>query len=276
MAQKIKFRKGRRKFLISGVIGSGALVFGIYLKTGGELSKQPVELWKNIPNQFHPNAWLGIDEQGGVKVRVNHSELGQGITTALPMILAEELDADWDKVDVDIAPAEAVYKNPAFSTQMTAASTSVRTSWDILRRAGATARKMLISAAAEIWNVSINQCRAERGIVIHNPTQRKLSYGKLTSRAAQLPIPENVTLKNPKDFRIIGRSFLRLDTRAKITGEAVFGTDVQIPGLLTATIVRPPAIGDTLKKFDVSQTKAMPGVETVLEIDSGVAVVADT
>ena len=105
MTQKIKFRKGRRKFLISGVIGSGALVLGIYLKTGGELSKPPVELWKNIPDKFHPNAWLSIDDQGGVKVRVNHSELGQGITTALPMIIAEELEADWDKVAVEIAPA---------------------------------------------------------------------------------------------------------------------------------------------------------------------------
>jgi CO/xanthine dehydrogenase Mo-binding subunit len=276
MPRAIKFCKGRRKFLIAGGIGSAALVLGVYFKTGGELPKSPVELWKNIPDEFHPNAWLSIDGKGAVTVRVNHSEMGQGITTALSMIITEELEADWGKVDVEIAPADAVYKNPAFHTQMTAASTSVRTSWDILRKAGATAREMLIAAAAGTWNVPTGQCRAETGIVIHNPTQRKLGYGELTSKAAQLPIPDNVTLKKPEDFRIIGHSYLRLDTMAKITGEAVFGTDVQMTGLLTATVVRPPIIGATLKKFDASQAKSMPGVEAVLAIDTGVAVLADT
>ena len=276
MPREIKFSKGRRKFLIAGGIGSAALVLGVYFKTGGELLKSPVELWRNIPNGFHPNAWLSIDDKGTVTVRVNHSEMGQGITTALPMIIAEELEADWSKVNVQIAPAEAVYKNPAFNTQMTAASTSVRTSWDILRKAGATAREMLIAAAAGTWNVPTGQCRAETGMVIHDSTQRKLGYGELVSKAAQLPIPDNVTLKKPEDFRIIGHSYLRLDTMAKITGKAVFGTDVQMPGLLTATIVRPPIIGATLKKFDASQAKSMPGVDAVLAIDTGVTVVADT
>lgn len=276
MARKIKFCKGRRKFLIAGAIGSGGLVLGVYFRTGGELSKAPVELWKNIPEEFHPNAWLSINDKGEVKVRVNHCEMGQGITTALPMIIAEELEADWEKVDVEIAPAETVYKNPAFNTQMTAASTSVRISWDILRKAGATAREMLISAAAATWNVPTSKCRAETGMVIHDPTQRKLSYGELTSKAVQLPIPGKVTLKKPKDFRIIGHSHLRLDTKAKITGKAVFGTDVQMPGLLTAAIVRSPVIGATLRKYDASRASSMPGVETVLLIDTGVAVVADT
>ena len=276
MPREIKFSKSRRKFLIAGGIGSGVLVLGVYFKTAGELPKSPVELWKNIPDGFHPNAWLSINDKGAVTMRINHSEMGQGITTALSMIIAEELEADWGKVDVEIAPAEAVYKNPAFNTQMTAASTSVRTSWDILRKAGATAREMLIAAAAGTWNVPTSQCRAETGIVIHNPTQRKLGYGELTSKAAQLPIPDNITLKAPEDFRIIGQNYLRLDTMAKITGEAVFGTDVQMPGLLTAKIIRSPTIGTSLKKFNDSQAKSMPGVDAVLTIDSGVAVVADT
>ena len=177
MPRKIKFCKDRRKFLIAGGIGSAALLLGIYFKTGGELPKSPAELWRNIPDGFHPNAWLSIDSNGTVTVRVNHSEMGQGITTALAMIIAEELEADWDKVDVQIAPAAAMYKNPAFNTQMTAASTSVRTSWDILRKAGATAREMLIAAAAGTWHVPAGQCRAETGMVIHNSTPRKLGYG---------------------------------------------------------------------------------------------------
>ncbi|UCH21510.1 MAG: xanthine dehydrogenase family protein molybdopterin-binding subunit [Deltaproteobacteria bacterium] len=276
MPREIKFCKGRRKFLIAGGIGGAAFLLGVYFKTGRELPKSTVELWRNIPDGFHPNAWLSIDGKGAVTVRINHSEMGQGITTALSMIIAEELEADWSKVDVQIAPADAVYKNPAFNTQMTAASTSVRTSWDILRKAGATAREMLIAAAAGTWNVPAGQCRAETGIVVHNPTQRRLAYGELTSKAAQLPIPGNVTLKKPENYRIIGHSYLRLDTIAKITGEAVFGIDVQLPSLLTAKIVRPPIIGATLDKFDARRVNSMPGVGSVLAIDSGVAVVADT
>jgi CO/xanthine dehydrogenase Mo-binding subunit len=185
------------------------------------------------------------------------------------------LETDWGKVQVEIAPAEEVYKNPYFHTQMTAASTSVRTSWDILRKAGATAREMLIAAAAKTWNVPAGQCRAENGMVIHSPTQRNLAYAELISAAAQLPIPDKITLKKKEDFRIIGRSHLRLDTMAKITGKAIFGIDVQLPGLLTAKIVRPPVIGATLMTFDGSQARSMPGVEAVLAIDTGVAVVAN-
>jgi CO/xanthine dehydrogenase Mo-binding subunit len=273
---KSVINKGRRKFLISGGIGSTALVLGVYFKTGGESPKSPVELWKEMPDGFHPNAWVGIDTKGIVNVRVNHSEMGQGITTALSMIIAEELEADWNKVVVEIAPAEAVYKNPEFRTQMTAASTSVRTSWDILRKAGATAREMLITAAAKSWKVPADQCRAETGNVIHPPTQRKISYGMLTSAASRLPIPDNVALKKPKDFTIIGHRYPRLDAMSKITGEAVFGSDVQLPGLLSATIMRPPTIGGSLKEVDTSRAQSMPGVDSVWVIDTGVAVVADT
>ena len=217
MPRAIKFCKGRRKFLIAGGIGGAALVLSVNCTTGEALPESPVELWRNIPDGFHPNAWLSIDDKGAVTVRVNHSEMGQGITTALAMIIAEELEVDWGKVEVEIAPAETVYKNPAFNTQMTAASTSVRTSWDILRKAGATAREMLIAAAAETWNVPADQCRAETGTVIHNPTQRKLSFGKLTSKTENVPSP-----RNPKTSYLAALSGVALLQR--ITSSLAVGT----------------------------------------------------
>jgi CO/xanthine dehydrogenase Mo-binding subunit len=266
----------RRDFLKLGVVGGAGLLLGVYFRTGGELVKAPTEVWDDLPGTFQPNAWLRINSNGFVIVRINHSEMGQGITTGLAMIIAEELEADWERVSVEIAPAEAVYKNPAFRVQMTGDSTSTRTSWDILRQAGASARQMLVQAAATTWSVPVSECRAEKGQVIHLPSGKKLDYGQLVSTAAQLPIPKNVTLKTPQEFKMVGCSYPRLDTPIKCTGEAIFGIDVQIPESLNAVVVRPPTIGAKIKTWDARQVMSSPGVCHIVKIDTGIAVVADT
>jgi isoquinoline 1-oxidoreductase beta subunit len=177
---------------------------------------------------------------------------------------------------VDIAPAEALYKNPAFNCQMTAASTSVKTSWDPLRRAGAAARQMLITAAARTWDVPIGECRTERGAVLHEASDRRLRYGELVEAAAKSAGPEQVILKQHGSFRIVGHPIPRLDTLEKINGSAVFGIDVRVPGMLNATVVHAPVFGARVVAFEATAVGQMPGVHKVFEISSGIAVVADT
>src|SRR5438477_244090 len=238
---------------------------------------------------FAPNAWLRIGADDVVTLTVDKSEMGQGSQTGLAMILAEELEADWAKVRLGPVP-----ENPAgWSRRMsTGGSTAIRTSWEPLRKAGAAAREMLIDAAAATWKVDRAACRAERGAVVHASSKRRLTYGKLVARAAQLPVPKDPPLKDPKDFRLLGTRVPRLDTPAKVDGSAVFGIDVKVPGMLVASIERCPVFGGTLKSFDATQAKAVPGVRAVVALEpspwtgttgawaagcaAGVAVVADT
>ena len=271
-----KVDKSRRRFLKTGMAGGAGLIVAVYFATGGEQIKTSSKLWNNKADNSAPNAWLSIAKDGKVTIRVNHTELGQGITTALPMIIAEELEARWDLVRFEIAPAESVYKNPLFGTQMTAASTSVKSSWDILRRAGATAREMLITAGAQNWNVPIYECRAEKGSVIHTPSGRKLGFGSLAQKAATLPTPKEARLKTPDDFKIIGQRIPRLDTPLKTAGKAIFGIDVRMPGLLTATVIHSPVFGAKVKSYDANRARAIRGVRHVLAMNNWVAVVGDT
>jgi len=238
---------------------------------------------------FAPNAWLRIGPDGIVTLTLDKSEMGQGSQTGLAQILADELEADWSKVRLGPVP-----ENPAgWSRRMsTGGSTAIHGSWDLLRKAGATARQMLINAAAQTWDVDRTSCRAEAGAVIHAPTKRRLSYGRLAARAATLPVPQDVPLKDPKDFRLIGTRTTRLDTPAKVDGSAVYGIDVTVPGLLVASIERCPVFGGTVKRYDATKAKGMPGVRAVVELEpspwtgkdgawgvgcaAGVAVVADT
>ncbi|MEW6265837.1 MAG: xanthine dehydrogenase family protein molybdopterin-binding subunit [Thermodesulfobacteriota bacterium] len=266
----------RRRFLKTMILAGGGLVVGVYLGTGGEHVKSALEVWDEAPGAWAPNAWVRVGLDGWVTVRVNHTELGQGIATALPMIVAEELEADWDRVRFEIAPAEAVYKNPDFGTQMTAGSTSVRTSWEPLRQAGAVAREMLRSAAASTWGVPLAECRASQGRVRHDPSGRELEYGKLALKAAALPVPPDVRLKSPAEFRIVGRGLRRLDGKAKVEGRAIFGLDVRLPGILTAAVVHAPVIGARLKAVDSTRAQALPGVRRIVRLVNGVAVAADT
>ena len=238
---------------------------------------------------FSPNAWLSIGTDGVVTLTVDKSEMGQGSQTGLAMILAEELEADWSTIRLGPVP-----ENPAgWSRRMsTGGSTAIHGSWDLLRKAGATAREMLVSAAAAAWDVDRAGCRAEQGAVIHTPTKRRLPYGKLAARAARLPVPPDVPLKDPKQFRLLGTRTTRLDTPAKVDGSAVYGIDVTMPGLLVASIERCPVFGGTIKRYDATKAKALPGVRAVVELEpspwtgkdgawgvgcaAGVAVVADT
>ncbi len=221
------------------------------------------------------DAWLRVGTDDSITVLVDRSEMGQGVATALPMILAEELEADWSRISIEFAPAAEVYFNPDFGSQGTGGSSSVRVGFTPLRQAGAAAREVLISAAAARWKVDPSECRAEQGAVIHTPTNRKVSYGNLASDAAKLPLPKNVPLKEAKDWKIIGTPAKRLDTPAKVDGSAVFGIDVKVPGMLVAVVARPPAIGGRVVSFDATKAKAVPGVRDVVRISNGVAVVAD-
>lgn len=267
---------GRRRFLKIGSLAGAGLLVGVYFTAGGERKKSAKEVWNQKDDALLPNAWIRIGRDNRVTVRVNHSEMGQGVLTALPMILAEELEVDWSRVRAEIAPAEAVYKNPKFNIQMTGASTSVLTSWEILRQAGATVREMLLSAASKTWAVPRSECYAERGFAYHRQTDRQISYGELVSKAATLPIPENVTLKDANKFKIIGRSIPRLETPSKIDGSAIFGTDIQVPDQWIATVIHPPVFGSKLQSFDPMQSEAIPGVHRVLPLSTAIAIIGQT
>ena len=271
-----KTMMSRRNFLKLGAVGGAGLLLGVYFGFGGELVKTGQEAWGDREDGFAPNGWLHIAPDGTVTVRINHSEMGQGVTTGLAMIIAEELAADWRQITVEIAPAESIYKNPAFNSQFTGDSTSTRTSWAILRRAGAAAREMLLAAAALTWEVDTATCSAQNGVVSHTATGRQLTYGQLAAVAATMPIPVEPPLKQIADFKLIGQPIPRLDAAAKCRGEAIFGIDVQLPEMLIATVIHPPAFGATLERLEAAAALALPGMHSVLEIDNGVAVVADT
>ncbi len=206
---------------------------------------------------------------------IDKSEMGQGIMTALSMLAAEELECDWKKLRAEFAPAEKVYYNPAFGAQGTGGSSSIRSSYLPLLKAGAAAREMLVAAAAQKWGVDKSDCRASNSVVTHTPTKRTLSYGSLAEAAAKLPVPTDVPLNNPKDFRLVGKSTKRLDSAVKTDGSAGFGIDKRLPGMLYATVVRCPVFGGKPASFDATKAKAIPGVRDVIQISSGIAVVAD-
>lgn len=274
----------RRAFLTVGVSAAGALVLGTYWATRGEPVTPESAVWGPDPDGFAPNVWLRIDKAGRVTIRLHHSEMGQGVMTGLAMIVADELDADWHAVQVEFAPAEAVYKNPAFNVQMTGDSTSTRTSWDPLRHAGAAARAMLVTAAAQTWDISPDACRTAAGLVTHVPTGRALTYGQLAPLAAILPVPADAPLKSPTEYVLIGRSLPRLDARDKATGAALFGIDVHPSHTLTAVVIHPPSLGAILREVESRAALELPGVRRVerLEPDvlsgsrGGIAVLADT
>ncbi|MGA2484166.1 MAG: molybdopterin cofactor-binding domain-containing protein [Candidatus Acidiferrales bacterium] len=267
----------RRDFLKTGAAGGAALVIGFYLPVNGLARDEQEE--KSV-NPF--NAWVRIGQDDRVTLILAKSEMGQGVMTALPMILADELELDWKNVKVEQAPT-----NPAIYDHGTGGSTSVRTSWLPLRRAGAAARTMLIAAAANEWNVNPNTCKAAHGAVIHGARERTLRYGELVEAASKLPVPNlnTVVLKNSDNFSLVGHDTPRVDTPEKVDGTAIFGIDARPPGLLYAVVERCPVFGGKVAKFDAAKAKAVPGVREVLAIDrvgpgafteGGVAVVADS
>jgi isoquinoline 1-oxidoreductase subunit beta len=265
-------RLTRRGFLERSALAGGGLVIA-FVVPGARRVAHAQFAPAGDASAFAPNAFLRVASDDSVTVLLAHSEMGQGIWTTLPMLIAEELDADWSKMRVEHAPAAPVYGHVLYDNQMTGGSSTTHSEFDRYRRAGATARALLVQAAARRFGVKTTDCRTESGAVIAG--DRRARYGELAADAAALPVPKSVALKDPKDWKIIGKPTRRLDTPEKITGRATFGIDVQFAGLLTAVVARAPAFGATLKSFDASQTKAVPGVRQVVQVPSGVAVVAD-
>lgn len=258
----------RRDFLKIGVAAGGGLLIGVPL--AGRASR--LEAATAAP--FAPNAFVRVGSDDLVTVIVGKAEMGQGVYTALAMLVAEELEADWSKIRVRSAPVDPAYNHAEFKIQMTGGSSSVSSEWDRMRKAGATARVMLIAAAAKQWGVEAASCRAEKGFVLHPQSGRKLSFGALADAAATLPAPPDVALKVPADYKVLGHPMPRVDTPSKVNGTAQFAGDVTLPGMLVALVLRPPVFGATVVKLDASRAKAVAGVKHVASIPQGVVVAA--
>ena len=264
-------RKGfsRRTFLITGAAAGGGLLLGVYLSRSIGAMAQGTE------ETLAPNAFVRIKPDDSITLIMPQVEMGQGTYTSMSMLIAEELEVDLTKVGLEAAPpSDKLYANPLLGFQVTGGSTSVMGFWEPLRRAGATARVMLIQAAAARWNVDPAACHAEKGEVV-SPTGEKLNYGALVDVAAKLPVPDKVALKDPKDFTVIGTPAKRLDTPEKVNGVARFGIDAMIPGMKFATVAACPVFGGKLKSVDDSKAMTIKGVRQVVKIDNAVAVVGD-
>jgi isoquinoline 1-oxidoreductase beta subunit len=263
----------RRTFLKTAAAAGGGLMVGVYIPARA----LPAVALAQTGAAFEPNVWIRINPDDTVRIMLTQLEMGQGVMTSMPMLVAEELDFDWSKIRTEWAPADAKkYGNPNFGgQQLTAGSNSVRGMWKILRQAGATARAMLVSAAAQTWNVPEATLTTDKGEVIHQASGRRLRYGALVQKAATLPAPANVPLKAAGAFKVLGQSLPRLDVPEKVNGSAIFGIDVKLPNLLTARIVRPAVFGGKVASFNADKAKAVPGVKHVVQVSTGVAVVAD-
>ena len=259
----------RRGFLQAGAAVGGGLILGISLPfANGEIHA--------AAETFAPNAFVRIGSDGRIVLTMPYVEMGQGTYTAIPMLIAEELEVDLDQVQLEHAPPnEKLYVNPLLGVQATGNSNAIRGAWQPLRQAGAVARIMLVAAAAKRWNVEPAACRAERGAVLHPQTGRRFSYGELADDAARLPVPDKVALKPAKDFRLIGTPAKRLDLPAKVNGTAVFGIDARPPGVKIATLMQSPVFGGRVKRVDDTAAKAVKGVRQIVRLDDAVAVVAD-
>ncbi len=259
----------RRSFLKGSAAMAGGLVIGFWLP-----GKQRQAHAQGAPKPpIHPNAFLRIGKDGTVTVMVKNLEFGQGVTTALPMLVAEELECDWSRVRAQLAPAAPEYAHTAFGMQMTGGSMSVGDSWTQLRTVGAQARTMLVAAAAAQWKAAPESCRAEKGFVL-GPGGRKASFGSLAEAAGKLPVPQKVELKAPKDFKVIGKPTRRLDATERVEARTVFGMDMKRPNLHTALVAHPPVFGAKVASFDAKKAMAVRGVANVVQISNGVAVVA--
>ena len=260
----------RRMVLRAGAAAGGGLLLSFALPSF--FTRTTVSA---AEGDFAPNGFIRIGQDGRVAVIVPQVEMGQGTFTSFPMLVAEELEVDLSQVEFEQAPPnQALYVNQLVGFQVTGGSTSIRAFYQQLRQAGATARTMLIAAAADTWNVDPSSCRAEKGSVIHTPTGRKLDYGALAGKAATLPVPEKVALKDPKNFKLIGTPARRLDTPAKVNGKAVYGIDAKVPGMKIATLAICPVFGGKLKSVDESAALAVKDVFQVVKLDDAVAVIA--
>jgi isoquinoline 1-oxidoreductase beta subunit len=262
----------RRNFLKVGAAGATGLLIGFYFPGDAEkaMAAAPAS-----PSPIALNAWIHVGADDLVTIYIDKSEMGQSILTGLAMIAADELDCDWKNVRTEFAPADKVYINPRFGVQGTGGSSGTPTSWGPLRKASATARALLLEAAAQKWGVPAIECRAEKSTIRHPASKRRLSYGSLAEAAAKLSVPQDVALKEPGQYNLIGKPTKRLDTPLKVNGSAQYGIDVHQPGMLYAVVARCPVFGGKIASFDAAKAKVIPGVKDVIQISNGIAVVAD-
>jgi len=268
----------RREFLKASAAAGAGLTLGFYLPGGLAQTSGPGRTAGGIAAAaFAPNAFVRVGIDNTVTVIVKHLEMGQGTYTGLPTLVAEELDADWAQIRVEGAPADAKLYNNLFwgPTQGTGGSTAMANSYEQLRKAGAVARAMLVAAAAEEWKVPAAAIAVSKGIVAHEASGRQANFGKLAARAALMPVPAEVRLKKAQDFKLIGKHVPRTDSKPKTKGTAQYTIDVKLPGMLTAVVAHPPLFGGKVKSFDASKAKAVKGVVDVVQIPSGVAVLAN-
>jgi isoquinoline 1-oxidoreductase beta subunit len=260
----------RRAFLRAGAAVGGGLMLSLRLPfASGEAEAAGTD-------GFAPNAFIRIGGDGQIVLTMPYVEMGQGTYTSISMLIAEELEVDLKQVRLEHAPPnEKLYANPLLGVQATGNSNAIRGAWQPLRRAGATARSMLVAAAAKRWNVDPVSCRAQSGEVLHEPTGRSAKYGELASAAAGVPVPESVALKRPQDFKLIGTPAKRLDAPSKVDGTAVYGIDVRPPGVKIATLAQSPVFGGRVKHVDDAAAKAVKGVRQIVRLDDAVAIVAD-
>jgi isoquinoline 1-oxidoreductase beta subunit len=269
----------RRNFLRASATATGGLLLALYLdlpaaaQEGGQPQMPP------RPRAYPPDAFVHVRPDGKIVIQVNRLEFGQGVQTALPLILADEMDADWSQVVAELAPAADVYKDPLFGIQMVGGSGSIAHSFQQYRELGARARAMLVAAAADRWHVAPEQCRTEQSVV-HGPDGKSAKYAELAGEAARKPVPASVRLKNPSEFRLVGKGIKRLDSRPKCDGSLKFGLDLDLPKMKVAVVAHPPVFGAKVKSFDDKEARAVEGVREVFEIPvarggTGVAVVAD-
>jgi isoquinoline 1-oxidoreductase subunit beta len=267
----------RRNFLKTGLVGATGLVVGFYLPGRREL------LAETPTGPGVLNAFIRVSPENTVTIYISKSEMGQGVVTSLSMLAAEELECDWQGIKWEFAPADKVYFDPSFGMQGTGGSQTIHSGWIPMRTAGATARIMLIAAAAQKWGVDPSECYAEDSKVFHRSTKRSVTYGSVAEAAGKLPQPalqpgvtdEKFKLKDPSQFKIIGKPTKRLDTAIKVNGKAEFGIDVRRPGMLHAAVLRCPVFGGKVASFDATKAKQLPGVKDVVQISTGVAVIAD-
>src|SRR5262245_23021315 len=260
----------RRIFLRAAAAAGGGLMLSLGLPlASGDAAEADADV-------FTPNAFIRIGRDGRIVLTMPYVEMGQGTYTSIPMLIAEELEIDLKQVHLEHAPPnQKLYANPLLGVQATGNSNAIRGSWKPLREAGATAREMLVAAAAKRWGVDAKSCRAQEGAVTHAQSGRRLSYGELASEAAQLPVPANVALKRPDEFKLIGTPAKRLDISGKVNGSAVYGMDARPPGVKIATLAQSPVFGGKLKSVDDADAKAVKGVRQIVRLDDAVAVVAD-
>jgi len=255
----------RRNFLRAGATAAGGLLIGFYLP-----GHKPLAAATTAPGN-KLNAWVLVASDDTVTLYIHKAEMGQGTVTSLSMLLAEELECDWSRIRTEFPGVDRAYG----AMQGVVGSQSIRTSYNSLRQAGASAREMLVQAAAQKWGVDKSACRAEKSTVVNTATNARLTYGSLAEAAARLPVPANVTLKDPSQFKIVGKPTKRLDTPGKVDGSTTFGIDVRLPGMLYAVIQRCPVFGGKVAGFDDARAKATPGVKSVVKISNGMAVIAE-